>query len=393
MQDPLSLPTLAVDLRALVPTPTGIGVYSRSLLTALARRGAARYVGMAHAPIHWRRELEAAGVTIEIQPAPLGQIWHQARLPWRLRSASGQAPKIDLLWTPLAILPWWTPVPGVVTVHDLTVFLYPETHHWKVRATVVPFLRRSLRQARRIVAISEATAADLRRYAPGCAEKIRVVHNGVDADFRPASPQRIAALRQRLGCPEGYLLYVGTLEPRKNVGRILDAWEALREARPDTPPLVLAGAAGWRNSGLRRRLEALQGASDQGPGVKLLGHIDRGALVELFQGATAFLYPSLYEGFGLPPAEAMACGVPVVVSNVSSLPEVVGDAGLQVPPHDPQALVEAVRGLLENPTRARELGEQGRQRVARFTWERTAAGMEAAFREALASESTAVESR
>lgn len=398
---PDSLPTIAVDLRALIPTPTGVGVYTRSLLTALARRGSAHYIGLAHASVHWAEDLRAAGVEVEIQPVPLGQIWHQFCLPWRLRRRSGGSGggrrSIDLLLSPLGIQPWWTPVPGVVTVHDLTVLLHPETHHWKTRATMVPFLRQTLRRAARVVASSEATAADLRRYEPACASKLSVVHLGADPEFQPGTPAQIATTRYRLGCAGGYLLYVGTLEPRKNVGRLLDAWEALRRDDPKTPPLVIAGASGWRNSELRRRLESLreggQGAGAAAPpGLHLLGHIDRRELVEVFQAATAFLYPSLYEGFGLPPAEAMACGVPVVVSNVSSLPEVVGDAGLQVPPHDAGALKEAIHSLLQDPVRARTLGQEGRERAARFTWERTATEMERVFGEVLDGESGPVAS-
>lgn len=368
-------PTIAVDLRALVPEATGIGVYTRSLLAALARRGNARYLGLSHRPLREAELLAGAGVTLEQQPSPLGVLWQQWQLPRRLRQGD-----LDLFWSPLGILPWRCPVPSVVTVHDLTVLLLPETHGLKVRLSQLPFLQRTLEHAERVVAISEATAADLRFHFPQCAERVRVVHNGIDPEFQPAGEAAVAATRAALGCREGYVLYAGTLEPRKNLGLLLTAWEALyREAPEDLPPLLLAGPYGWRSRDLLARAERLAPA-----GVRLLGRLDRPRLVEVMQSASIFVYPSLYEGFGLPPAEAMACGVPVVAADSSSLPEVVDDAGLLVPPEDAGALAGALRHLLAEPELAAELGRRGRERSRRFTWAAAAAGMEAVFAEALA---------
>src|SRR5262249_31668827 len=136
------------------------------------------------------------------------------------------------------------------------------------------------------------------------AAKVRVVYPGIDPEFRPGSAAGIAATRAELGAPAGYLFYAGTLEPRKNVGLLLDAWEALRAADSATPPLVLAGPYGWGSQHLVRRIEALRPL-----GLQALGHVDRARLVRLFQAARVFVYPSLYEGFGLPAAEALACGL------------------------------------------------------------------------------------
>jgi len=376
-------PTVAVDLRALVPQATGIGVYTRSLLSRLAARGELRLLGLAHRPVRDPAALEATGVELapETSRLPLGVLWQQLELP-RLLECHGA----DLLWSPLQTLPvvragrgpGGREIPAVVTVHDLTVVLYPETHRLKVRWSQVPFLDRSLARARRIVAVSEATARDLRFHFPDTAERIRVVPEGVDPVFRPATEDRVAELRKELGAPGGYLLYVGTLEPRKNVETLLDAWERLHDAREDVPPLLLAGGGGWRNRRLRRRLAGLEPH-----GVRHLGRVEPERLVRLFQGASVFVYPSLYEGFGLPPLEALACGVPVVASTASSLPEVVGDAGVLVPPRDSGALAAEVGRILDDPELARELGARGRERAARFTWERAAAQMAAVFDEAL----------
>lgn len=377
-------PTVAVDLRALVPEATGIGVYTRELLRGLTARGGFGYLGLAHREARGAADLAGPGLRIEHQPAPLGVLWQQLRLPGRL--ARGD---VDLLWSPLQTLPTRCPVPAVVTVHDLTVLLMPEAHRTRVRWSQVPFLERSLTAARRVVAVSEATARDLRFHFPEAFRepaKLRVVHHGVSPRFRPVrDEEERESIRRELGCPGGYLLYAGTLEPRKNVEGVLDAWLALREADPAAPPLVLAGAYGWRSRPLMRRIARLRRRDQAGAasGLKVLGRVADEDLDRLYRAATVFVYPSFSEGFGLPAAEAMASGVPVVTSDRSSLPEVTGEAALQVRPEDPGQIGGAVRHLLENPALAGELAERGIERARGFRWEKAAEEMEEVFREAL----------
>lgn len=366
-------PTVAVDLRALVPAPTGIGVYTRSLLLGLAARGGLRYVGMAHRPPREAGELAAAGIGVEHQEAFRGVLWQQLLLPRRL--ARGD---VDLFWSPLITLPLRCPVPAVATVHDLTAILLPETHTLKVKWSLLPFLRPSFELARRLVTISRATADDLAFHFPQCREKIRVVYPGIDPELQPGDPAEIAATREEMGAPEGYVLSVGTLEPRKNVGALIDAWEALRAASPRMLPLVLAGPYGWGSQRLARRIQSLAPQ-----GVQSLGRIERPRLVRLFQAARVFVYPSLYEGFGFPAAEALACGVPVVASNSSSLPEVVGDAGLLVDPRDAAALAGKIASILNDPGREAELRARAPLQAGRFRWDRAAREMEEVFFEAL----------
>ncbi|MGH9379868.1 MAG: glycosyltransferase family 4 protein [Thermoanaerobaculia bacterium] len=367
-------PTIGVDLRGLVGPPTGIGRYSLELLARLARRGNARFLGLAHRELHEdARALDGAGVRVEVQAAPLGVVWQQWRLPARL--ARGD---VDLLWSPINVLPWRLPVPGVVSLHDLTPLLFPETHRLKVRLSVLPFLERTLASARRVVTGSQAIAEELRFHFPECAGRLRVVHHAAGEEFRPASEEEVAAVRVRLGAPRGYVLYVGSIEPRKNLGVLLDAWEGMRADDPEAPPLVLAGGYGWRSRGLARRIERLEGR-----GLIAAGRLPADELLRLFQGASLFVYPSLAEGFGLPPLEAMACGVPTLVSDRSSLPEVVGDGGLTVDALDPRAWAQAMRGVLRDASLASELGERARRRAAAFSWDRAAGEMEAVFTEAL----------
>ncbi len=413
--------TVAVDLRALVPEATGIGVYTLELLRALLDRvdrldgtppAAAQgtehptglgtglgtgsdtgfdYLGLAHQEPRGALELAARGLALEHQAAPLGVLWQQRTLPRRL--AAGD---VDLLWSPLQTLPLRCPVPSVVTVHDLTVLLMPDAHRAKVRWSQIPFLARSLEQASRVVAVSHATARDLRFHfpqafepkRPGDGDKLRVIGEGVSPDFRPADAEELAAIREEIGCPEGYILYTGTLEPRKNVGGLVEAWLALRNQDAGAPPLVLAGGYGWRSKRLVKRIESIQAAlADQGDrgALRLLGRVERPRLLRLFRGATLFAYPSFYEGFGLPVAEAMASGVPVVTSDRSSLPEVVGDAGLTVRAEDPSAIAGALRRLLSEPGHAAELAARGLERARSFRWDRAAEEMDEVFREALRS--------
>jgi glycosyltransferase involved in cell wall biosynthesis len=286
---------------------------------------------------------------------------------------------VDLFWSPLLTLPLASSVPSVVTIHDLTPVIHPETHSLKVRMSIIPFLRRTVRQATRIVADSQATAEDIRRHFPRSAEKIHVIHPGIDSEFVPGDEAAALETRNELGFPEGYILSAGTLEPRKNIGFLLDAWEALRANDPNAPGLVLAGGYGWRSRDLLERIAKLQRTS----GLVYLDRVDRARLVKVFQAASVFVLPSLYEGFGLPAAEAMSCAVPTIVTNTSSLPEVVGDAGLTVEINDVEGLAGALRRLTQDKSLAADIGSRCRARASRFDWNQAAEQIEQVFREAL----------
>ena len=380
-----SVPTIAVDLRALVGVPTGIGVYTREILLELAKTRRFRILGMSHHSIaaEEAERLGDAGVVLDVEPVPLGVLWQQLRFAPR-----AQALGADLVWSPLQTLPWVTGLPAVVTVHDLTVILKPETHRQRVVWSQRPFLRRSFAAARAIVTVSRATARDVRRFAPDSESRIVPIASGVDAKFRPDAEAR-ARVRAELELPHGYLLYAGTLEPRKNLGILFRAWEALRSEITDPggeglPPLLVVGPTGWKTDAI---LSEIQRLSPQG--LRALGRVSEERLIELMQGASVFAYPSLYEGFGLPPLEALACGVPTVVSDVSSLPEVVGNVGLRVPPQDLDAWKSALN-------RAWKLRDDARMRsravswARQFTWQKSADRHAAVFERLLAGQSTLV---
>ena len=373
MQPMDNRPTIAVDARSLVGPPTGIGVFTLSMLKALADRGAVRCIGMAHRDLSCADELRREGIELETQSAPSGVWWQQLTLPRRLA-----APDIDMVWSPLLTLPLRNPVPSVVTIHDLTPLILPDAHRLKVRLSFLPFLGSTVRQARRIAVDSKATAEDVQAHFPDSASRVQVVYPGIDPVFVPGDSEAIAETRQGLGCQRGYLLFSGTLEPRKNLATLLDAWEALASSSAGTLPLVITGPYGWKSRSLASRIEQLQPL-----GLQYLGRLPRARQVEVMQAASIFVYPSLYEGFGLPAAEAMACGIPTIVSNRSSLPEVVGEAGVQFSPEDGNRLREAIAELAGDPGLSNELGLRGLERAKRFAWTKAAGEMEEIFLETL----------
>ncbi len=366
-------PTIAVDTRSLVGPPTGIGVFTLSMLKALADRDGVRCIGMAHRELSCAEELRQSGVEMEAQAAPSGVWWQQLVLPRRLAGSD-----IDLLWSPLLTLPVRNPIPGVVTIHDLTPLVLPEAHRLKVRLSLLPFLASTLRQARCVAVDSKATAEDVKERFPACSDRVQVVYPGIDSGFVPGAPAAIAATREGLGCPHGFILFSGTLEPRKNLSTLLDAWEALVKTSSNPLPLVITGPYGWKSRSLAARIEQLRAL-----GLQYLGRLPRAHQVQVMQAASIFVYPSRYEGFGLPAAEAMACGIPTIASNRSSLPEVVGDAGLQIDPDDGRQLQEAIAKIADDDGLGSDLGERGRDRVRRFTWQKAASEMEAIFLEIL----------
>jgi glycosyltransferase involved in cell wall biosynthesis len=259
----------------------------------------------------------------------------------------------------------------VLTVHDLIFQHLPEHHkplnRWYLNAALPLFCR----QATHIIAVSECTRRDVTAAYGVPPEKVTVVHEAADARFSPQPPDRVASVRQRYDLPERYLLFVGTIEPRKNLTRLLRAFEVLHgDGLCDA--LAIVGRRGWLCGDFFAELEQ----SPVRRAVVFPGYVPDEELPAIYAGARALAFPSLYEGFGLPVLEAMACGTPVACSGTSSLPEVAGDAALFFDPNSEEAITETLRRLLSDAHLHNELVQGGLERASRFSWERVAAETE-----------------
>ncbi len=260
----------------------------------------------------------------------------------------------------------------LLTVHDLSYLRYPEFYslkrrawHWLMR------IRSMMRRFDRIIAVSENTRRDLIELAGVSPEKISVVPSGISRDFRvlEAGDAGLNRVRRKYSLPERFILFLGTLEPRKNIDGLIRAFElycAVHNA--ERISLVIAGGRGWKNAAIHRAAQA----SPVRDRIKFIGYVDRGDKVYLYNAASLFVFPSFYEGFGFPPLEAMACGVPVVVSDNSSLPEIAGQAALAVNPFDSGAIAGAITSILADHGFRAKLAAAGLARSPRFNWGNTA---------------------
>ncbi|MHB1134957.1 MAG: glycosyltransferase family 4 protein [Chloroflexota bacterium] len=287
----------------------------------------------------------------------------------------------EQLWAPLAVArdgvrvlhslgyvqPLLAPYKNVVTFHDLSYYLYPRSFNAANRLYLQTFSRWSARRATRLIAVSENTKRDLVRLLAVPADKVDVVPHGIEPEFRQLPAAEVAEFRRRRGLPERFLLFLGTIEPRKNLNTLLDAYALLkRDGLPQQ--LVVAGARGWQWQGVFGRVEQL-GLTDD---VIFPGFLPDSEQPLWYNAADLFVYPSLYEGFGFPPLEAMACGTPVVASDTSALPEVVADAGLLFDPRSAESLALCVRRALWEPELGEELSRRGLARARLYSWQEAA---------------------
>ena len=304
---------------------------------------------------------------------PFPRLWTHVRLSWEMATRPP-----DLLFVPAHVVPVIHPRKCVVTVHDLGYLYYPEAHTRFQNAYLRWSTRYNARTAARVLADSQATRDDLIRHYRIPAGKIVVVYPGRDEGLAPVTDAAaLAAVRARYGLSGSYFLHVGTLQPRKNLIRLVRAFASLLasgDGRPTPLPerlqLVITGKKGWLYDELLEEVQKL-GLAAEGR-VVLTGYAPDADLPALLSGAVAFVFPSLYEGFGFPVIEAMSCGTPVVCSNASSLPEVAGEAALLVDPVDVAALAAALGRVAADEGLRRELSERGLRQASRFSWRQSA---------------------
>lgn len=269
--------------------------------------------------------------------------------------------------------------PTVVTVCDTTPITHPALHQPLHRAHLRLAIPLTCRQAARVICISETTRRDLVSLLPEVQDRVEVISLGVEPRFVPRSAEAVARVRRTYRLPERYLLTVGTVEPRKGHLILVELARLLRTVMPDSPPIYIAGPIGWKAGPL---LAAVERSPARGL-VRLLGPVSEANLPALYSGATAFLFPSLYEGFGLPVVEAMACGIPVVASRTAGVTEAVGEAGLLAPPGDARAFAQAVATVLTVPEVQSRLRARGLAWARRFDWDDTARRTAAIYDEVL----------
>jgi glycosyltransferase involved in cell wall biosynthesis len=297
--------------------------------------------------------------------------WEHLVQPWVLRRI-----KADLVHEPVFIAPLLNTCPTVVTIHDLSFIRLPHLFRPANRLYLTVMTRLSARRARRLIAVSAHTAAESAELLGVSVERIDVVYHGVDPTFRPLPKNEVEAFRRQHGLPERFVLCVGTLEPRKNHTRLVEAFARIYDGRSK---LVLVGGKGWHYDALFAKVEAL-GLNES---VIFPGYVMNEELPLWYNAATIFAYPSLYEGFGMPVLEAQACGAPVLTSNAPPLPEAAGDAALMADPCDVEALAANLNRLLTDESSRSELRERGLAHARQFTWARTACETARVYRSAL----------
>lgn len=311
----------------------------------------------------------------QVIPSRLPTINPRVRIPWEqlLAPLLLRRSRADLFHGVHSVVPLASPVPSVVTVHDLAFIRFTRTFRAYNRAYLDFATRLSVRRAARILVVSEHTRREVMGLLGVPAERIVVTPNAVREHFRVPEPATLAAFKARQGLPDQFVFYVGTLEPRKNLTTLLEAYAEV--VRRHDVPLLVGGGKGWLYDAVFKRLEEL----GLGEKVRFIGYIEEEELPLWYAAASVFVFPSIYEGFGMPPLEAMACGTPVIASNTSSLPEVVGDAGITVAPYNVAGFAEAIDRVLSDSDLRQELRERGLRQARAFSWRVTAERTLAAY--------------
>lgn len=363
---------IGIDIQCLTRPLTGVGYYTRGLLEGLAGLADAGRITPFYFSFHGQVELPAL---VYKKMAP-----RDRKIPGRLLSLGWKRlgfppiewliPGMDVYHFPDFIARPVRRKPVVTTVYDLSFKRFPEFTEPKNLKYLEASLPVSLERSDRIIVISQFTKQELVTLYPVPPDKVAVVEGGVEDSFRrPLTDDDLLRIRYRFNLPEKYLLTVGTWEPRKNLVRLLEAWSSLKASgKVGGCKLVLAGLKGWFCGEIEQKFRNQAGQR----GVMALGYVPRSALPAIYRSAAGFVYPSLYEGQGLPPLEAMASGVPVAAARAGSLPEMLGEAALYFDPTDPRRMAEALEAILTRPGLAADLAERGKRQTARFTWERAA---------------------
>ncbi len=365
-----------LDARTATAHFPGIGRYVRNLATAMAPLlGADERLSILWNPADataWDpaplTNQQVSAVPAPVSPFSLQQQW---TIPRRLKQAASRSPRSSLYHSTYYLMPYRPALPTLLTIYDLIAMIHPQTVSSRARLLFRLTTRLALHAADEIITISAATRQDLLAHFAVDADRVTAIPLAADPRFTPQPPSAVDAIRRKYALPDRFIFYLGINKPHKNLVRLVDAYARL----PQSPisnlqsPLIIAGA--WDE----RYPEAQQwaGAQNLGDRVRFLGRVDDADLPALYSACTLFVFPSVYEGFGLPVLEAMACGAAVACGDASSLPEAAGDAALLFDPRDVEAISDALRRALEDDSLRRTLAGRSLQQARQFSWQRTAA--------------------
>ena len=403
---------IGIDYTAAIRQGAGIGRYTRSLTTALAAQtlqteagevelvffyasGRLSALQLTHLyKLEKQRQPNLSYVRLPLAEPDLTRLWQRLRIPFPLEWVArldfthlfpfpGPLGKLDIVHSPDFALPPHRWGKGLVTIHDLSFLVVPECAENGLRKYLTATVPRAVAQADQIIAVSQHTRRDLINLLGVPDEKIRVVYNGVDKQFQPIADRAVLEqVRERLELPEHFVLFVGTIEPRKNLTRLVEAWQQVKQSEAGRKrKLVLAGRRGWLYEPIFQRITEL-GLRDE---IIWLDFVADADLPVLYNLADCFAFPSVYEGFGIPALEALACGTPVVTSNNSALPEIFEGVATLVAAQDVAAIAGALVKVLDDydsdGVSIKNLRANGLERAAQFSWERAAQEMLKAYRE------------
>jgi glycosyltransferase involved in cell wall biosynthesis len=377
------LSVIGIDYTPAYEQGGGIGRYVRDLTAALSRLDTQQPYRLFVSGASKNKLPSPPAQNFTWRPTPLtptwlARIWHRAHVPLPIETFIG---KIDLYHaTDFVLPPANRKTRTLLTVHDLSFVRVPETASPSLKAYLDVVVPASVKRANHVLADSQATKDDLISLYQTSPEKITVLLSGVDNRYKRVDDQQVQNVvreKYKIGA-QPYIFTIGTVQPRKNYSRLIRALAQLRAEGNDIA-LVIAGGRGWLEDEMYQTLRDTK-MQDH---VRLIGFADENDIPALYSSAICTAFPSLYEGFGLPVLESMACGTPVVTSNVSSLPEVAGDAALQVNPYDIEAITDAIRQLINDSTLRATLTERGYEQIKRFTWESSARQLQAVYRDLL----------
>ena len=361
---------VGIDGYPLSEPRTGVGHYTLELARALALispQDEFELVSPAPFDPDAQDEIDRANLpnlrTVNPRASSIRGHWWSFGLPLYARKAG-----FDVFHGTNFDVPFWKRRRSVVTIHDLSALLHPDKHRTRLVRRARLRLPLVVRAADTIITPTESVKREVCQRLNIRAGKVTAIPSAARAGFQPRPLAQTDSIRKRLGVEDDFLLFVGTLEPRKNLLTLLKAFEQIAGDSSLRPQLVIAGGEGW----LMDEMFAFMKKSAIADRLCLTGYLKDDELCALYSSCKAFIYPSIYEGFGLPPLEAMACGAPVIAGRIPALQEILGNAALLVEPMDVEALAKAIAGLLHDESRRHSLGSAGRQQATKFSWERTA---------------------